>query len=299
LEHSNLSSTIKSNLGFTLIEVLIAITVLSFISFSTYKMVDTNTSTKDRVIKEDRQIVQTLTAVGRLDSDISQMVNPLYSYSKLVPTASSNPDDIYADNNTNANGAFDGKTKNGALIPQFKSEDKSTIIFFTQANRRKMADTKESRFAWIKYSLKPMEPDPDNPDDNSAGLYELIRQSVSTDIYNSTIDWSKPRPQTVMGKIKNLEFSFWDERGKKYTSSLQDLNENKYLIRSIKVKLIWIDDDKHEQKLEKSFRILHPYFNTKQDDLKTGPGANGAYDGGGVPPGIPDPLSPGDGDGDD
>ncbi|MBC7714490.1 MAG: prepilin-type N-terminal cleavage/methylation domain-containing protein [Rhizobacter sp.] len=290
--------TFKSNSGFTLIEVLISITILAFISFSTYKMIDTNTDTKDRVVKEDRRIVQTLTAIGRLDSDISQMANPLYAYSKLVPTAATTSSDVYADNNTNANGSFEGKTNNGALIPQFKSEDKSTIIFFTQANRRKMADSKESRFAWIKYSVKPMEPDPDNPDDKTSGLYELVRQSISQDIFNPAIDWSKPKNQVVMEKIKSVEFAFWDERAKKYTTSLQDLNENKNIIRSIQMKMVWIDDDEHEQKTEKTFRVLAPYFNTKQDDLKTGPGANGAYGGGAVPPGTPDPtgvLAPGDG----
>lgn len=269
MEHSSNHSTLKNAQGFTLVEVMISITILMFISFATYKMVDTNTDTKDRVVKEDRQTVQSLTAIGRIDSDISQIYNPLYSSSKMVPTASTGSD-IYSDNASNANGAFDGKASTGALIPQFKSEDKSTLIFLTLANRRKVADTKESRFAWIKYSIRAMEPDPENPDDNTAGLSELVRQSITTDIFNPTQDWSKPKFQVVMEKIKSLEFSFWDERAKKYTTSLQELNENKNLIRSLKVNIVWIDDDKNEQKIEKTFRVLFPYFNTKLDDLKTG-----------------------------
>ncbi|TDP51795.1 type II secretion system protein J [Bacteriovorax stolpii] len=284
LDHSKTYSPLKNNQGFTLFEVMIAITILSMISFATYKMIDTNTETKDRVIKEDRQTVQSLTAIGRLDSDISQIYNPLFSNSKIVPTAS-NSADVYADTNTNANGAFDGRTNNGSLIPQFKSEEKSSIIFLTQANRRKFADSKESRFAWVKYSLRAMEPDPDNPDDKVSGLYEVVRQTIATDIYNSTQDWSKPKFQVVMDKVKELEFSFWDERTKKYTTSLQELNENKNLIRSLKVNVTWIDEDKNEQKLEKTFRVLNPYFNTKQDDIKTGAlggtGGDGSQQGGG------------------
>lgn len=236
-------------------------------------MIDTNTSTKDRVSKEDQQIMQTLTAIDRIGNDLSQLVNPLYAYSKLVPTTSSSTD-LYNDNNTTLNGAFEGKAQNGAPIPQFKSEDKSSIIFFSQANRRRIANSKESRFAWIKYSLKNMEPDPDNPDEQTSGLYELTRQSIATDIYNANQDWDKPKLQIVMDKIKSLEFSFWDERGKKYTTSLQELNENKNLIRSVGVSLIWMDSDQHEQKIEKTFRVLHPVFNTKQDDLKTGAQGN-------------------------
>jgi uncharacterized membrane protein YgcG len=144
-----------------------------------------------------------------------------------------------------------------------------------------VADTKESRFAWVKYSVRAMEPDPENPDDSTAGLSELVRQTITTDIFNPTQDWSKPKFQVVMERIKSLEFSFWDERGKKYTTSLQELNENKNLIRSLKVSIVWIDDDKNEQKIEKAFRVLFPYFNTKLDDLKTG-GAGGdpSMDGG-------------------
>ncbi len=293
MERFNFSDSILKNDGFTLMEVLIAITVLAFISLSTFKMVNTNTDTKEQVVKEDREIVQTLTAVGRLDADISQMVNPLYASAKLAPSANAT-NDPYADTNSNANGAFDGKTGNGELIPQFKSEDKSTIIFFTQSNRRKNADSKESRNAWIRYSLKAMEPDPDNPDDKTSGFYNLVRQSIATDIYNPTLDWDKPKSQVVMEKIKSLEFSFWDERGKKYTTSLQDLNENKNIIRALKVNIVWVDDQQKEQKFEKTFRILTPYFNTKLDAAKNPTG-------GGIPGGAAqDPnnpvLSPGEGD---
>ncbi len=230
-------------------------------------MVDTNTDTKERVLKEDQVTIQGLAALGRIDSDFSQIYNPLYSYSKLAPTAS-NIDSIYADQNTSSNGSYDGKTINGAMVPQFKSEDKSSIIFLTLANRRKIYNSKESRFAWVKYSLKPMEPDPENPDDKStSGLYYLIRQSIASDIFNPNLDWSKPKNQIVMDRVKELDFTFWDERSKKFANSVQELNENKNLIRAIKLTLKWIDEDNNEQKVEKSFRTLYPLFNTKQDDL--------------------------------
>lgn len=82
--HSNQHSALNNPQGFTLVEVMISITILMFISFATYKMVDTNIDTKDRVVKEDRQTVQSLTAIGRLDSDISQIYNPLFSSSKMA-----------------------------------------------------------------------------------------------------------------------------------------------------------------------------------------------------------------------
>ena len=272
MEHSNSNlHLLKNQKGFTLIEVLIAITILSFITFATYQMIDSNTTAKDRVVREDKMTVQGLTAIGRLDADISQIVNPLFSYAKMVVTTS-NVESVYSDNNNTINGSFDGKTQNGALIPQFKSEDKSSIIFLTQANRRKLADSKESRYAWIKYSLRRPEEDIDNEDEtkNSGNLFELVRQSIATDIYNSNLDWSKPKSQVVLERVKELEFSFWDERSKKFTSSLQELNENKNLVRQIKVTITWLNEDDNEQKIEKIFRVLAPYFNTKLDQVKLG-----------------------------
>lgn len=263
---STYAVSLVSNKGFTLIEVLIAITILSFISFATFKMVDTNTDTKERVLKEDQVTIQGLAALSRIDSDFSQIYNPLFSYSKLAPTAN-NVDSIYSDQNTSSNGSYDGKTNNGAIIPQFKSEDKASIVFLTLANRRKVFNSKESRFAWVKYSLKAMEADPDEPDDKTSGLYNLVRQSITSDIYNGNLDWSKPKFQVVMDRVKELDFSFWDERSKKFATSVQELNENKNLIRSIKLSLRWMDDNNNEQKLEKTFRTLYPVFNTKQDDI--------------------------------
>jgi prepilin-type N-terminal cleavage/methylation domain-containing protein len=269
LGRSSNSCILNNQVGFSLLEVIMAITILAFISLATFKLVDTNTETKTTVVKEDRQIVQTITAVGRLESDISQLYTPLFAYSKMAPTAN-NSNNIYADTPV-ANGSFDGKTKDGNLIPQIKAEDKSSLIFLTQANRRKMSDSKESRFAWIKYSIRSMEPDPENPDEKTAGLYELIRQSISSDIYNPTLEWDKQKPQVLLERIKSLEFSYWDERAKKYTTSLQELNENKNVIRSVKIDITWIDDNNNEQKLSKALRVLAPYFNTKKDDLQSTP----------------------------
>ncbi len=263
--------------GFTLVEVLIAIVLLGFISLYTYKMVDNNTDTKDRVLKEDQLLMQTLTAMNRLDNDFSQLYSPLFSFSKASPV---NPQGNY-ENQEQDNYAqqeslptFDGKTKNGLLIPQFISDDKSTIQFLTTANRRKVADSKESRYAWIRYSLQTTI----DEEDRKLGGYDLIRQILPVDIYSSDIlsilkdtNAAKSRAQVILTHVKSLEFSFWDEKTKKYVTSLQELNENKNLVRLIKVNLVWIDANTNEQKIEKNFRVLYPNFQVKQDDLNMAP----------------------------
>ena len=285
---------IKNNhAGFTLIEVLIAIVLLAFVSLYTFKMVSTSTDTKEAVVKEDQTIVQTLTAVARLDSDFSQIYTPLTSSSKISPVT-----DNYANysDSLNSNSLFDGKTKNGKLIPQFQSPEKSTVIFFTSANRRKVQDIKESRFVWVKYSLRKMEKeDGEEESTKRDGEYELIRQTITTNLFVNELDWSNPKAQVLMEHIKNLEFSFWDMRTKKFSTSILDLNESKNYPRALKMNLTWVDENNHEQFIVKTFRPLNPYFNTKIDDIANtqSNGVNGgAYGGSEVPPNIPDPTTP-------
>jgi prepilin-type N-terminal cleavage/methylation domain-containing protein len=276
---------IWSHSGFTLVEVLISILLLAFISLQTFKLVENSTNTKENILREDRALLQSLVATGRLDSDISQLYSPLYSYGKANPTT--DPDGAYLDNSS-LKGTYDGKAKNGMIIPQFESTDKSTITFLTTSNRRKIAEVKESRFSWVRYSMRRSEKSDDGPINDKAPIEaenELVRQTISTNIYSSNLNWSDVKSQILMTQIKSIEFSFWNDLTKKFTSSILDLNENKNSVRSIKMQLVWMDEENHEQKIEKIFRILHPYFNTKLDDIKV----NGAYGEGEIPPNLPNP----------
>ncbi|MGZ3788694.1 MAG: PulJ/GspJ family protein [Bacteriovorax sp.] len=282
--NSKLTPLLKNQTGFTLIEVLIAIILLSFISLYTFKMVDNSTDTKERVLKEDQLLLQTLTAVSRIDSDFSQLYSPLFSSAKGNPSLDANA--VYQDT-ASSKGAFDGKAKNGMIIPQFTSEDKSTLVFLTASNRRKVADAKESRFSWVRYSVRRSEKTEQEADEKTQtkGENELVRQTISTNVYNSELNWSDVKSQILLTNVKSVEFSFWDEKSKKFLTSLQDLNENKNIVRSLKMELVWVDENNNEQKIIKVYRVLYPYFNSKIDDTAT----SGAYGDSAPPPGVPNP----------
>jgi prepilin-type N-terminal cleavage/methylation domain-containing protein len=273
----NGQSKLENSAGFTLLEVLIAILILAFISLSAYKMIDENTTAKDKITTEDRDYMQTLTALTRIESDFNEFYTPLFSDSRVLPGTPGAP---YQDTATTYNGNFEGNTKNGIPIPLVSSEDKSSLIFLTTVNRRRIAGSKESNFVWVKYFLKPTEAE----EEKKQGGYDLIRQSISLDPFRPTPNWSDVREQLILSNLKSFEFQYYDERSKRYVGSLSDLNENKNLLRSIKVIFIWINEDKNEFKFEKNFRVLTPYFNTKQDDLKA---AGGSWGDSQVPPGVP------------
>lgn len=271
----------KNNSGFTLIEVLIAIIILSFISLAAYKMIDENTDTKDKITTEDRNLMQTLTALNRIESDFNEFYSPLFAYPKQTVQASNDP---YQDTNQSFNSTFEGKTSNGLKIPVVSSDDKSSLVFLSLVNRRKIAETKESNFIWIKYSLKSSTEE----DDKKLGGYDLIRQTITADPFATNLNWSDVKEQVILSNVKSLEFNYYDEKNKKYVSSLSDLNEQKNSIRSLKVLFTWVNQDKNEMKFEKVFRVLHPYFNTKLDELKNAQ-QGGAWGGSTPPDGVPTP----------
>lgn len=268
--------------GFTLVEVLIAIVLMSFVAFTTLQITDSSINTKENVTKEDREIVQVVTLMNRLDADFSESYSPLYFEAKESPNVSASANNLDEPSNDlsyfESNKNFYARTKSGYLIPHFTAEDKGSVIFLATAHRRRMEGKKESRFVWIKYSTRTSTPEEDDTEEKRAEL-ELIRQVFVSDIYSKEVDWSKITPQIVLNNIKELEFQFWDERTKKFTANVNDLNENRYSIRSMKVAFTWVDPTKNEQYFEKSFRTLYPYFNPKQDEmLNNAGGSNNPFD---------------------
>ncbi len=256
-----------SQSGFTLIEVLISIVLMAFVAFTTIQLTDSSITTRDNVTKEDRELMQIVTLMNRLEADFQEYYTPLFfdpNNTGVVTNQNTdyteNPDTSYFEGNKN----FYNKTKNGYLVPFVTSEDKTSIIFFSSTHRRRVEGKKESRYAWIKYSLRSSDKDEDS--ENERATNELVRQYYVEDIYSKDIDWSKVPSQVILRNIKDLEFMFFDERSKKFTNSINDLNENRYKIKLLKIKLTWVDPDKNEQKFEKNFRPLWPNFNTKLDD---------------------------------
>jgi prepilin-type N-terminal cleavage/methylation domain-containing protein len=292
LDHfkKNLMETknVSNQFGFTLVEVLIAIVIMAFITLYAYKMIDEGTDTKDRVTTEDRNLMQTQVALNRIESDFNEYYSPLFSQSKQVASATNDP---YQDTNTSFNGPFEGKAKSGIPIPQVFSENKSEITFLTQVNRRKVADSKESNFVWVKYSLRAST----DEEDKLVGGMDLVRQTIATNPFSSNLNWNDVRPQILLSNVKTLEISYWDTVNKKYVQSLSDLGENKNVLRAIKVIFTWINKDKNEFKFEKTLRVINPYFNTKNDDLKTNSG--GSWGDSAPPSGVSTPdQSSGSGD---
>jgi general secretion pathway protein J len=64
--------------GFTLLELLIAITVLSVVSLIAWRGLDTLVATRDRLEPEANDVRALLTAFGQMERDLSQVTNPRF-----------------------------------------------------------------------------------------------------------------------------------------------------------------------------------------------------------------------------
>lgn len=248
--------------GFTLFEVMIAITILAFIMVSVISVTETSQNTATRVIKEDREALQIETAMARLEWDFSHIYSPLY-YSHPIDPSGFNEDQgevyeqimsVYQNNKR-----FKTVSHEGFPIPIFTDEEKSEIIFLTMSNRRKIKNTKQSRFTWVRYSLTA----PDATDDEELEGKVLIREILPNDVFgNEDIDWDDVKNQTLLKGVTKLVFEFWDMKKKKWNDNLKNLAKEGGIIRGLRIKINYLlpSDPENELYSERIFRPMFPYF---------------------------------------
>lgn len=216
------STSVSNETGFTLLEILIAITLLAIITLSVVSITENSTQTMERTKQINADNLQIETAMSRFEWDFSQVYSPLYFSTVMnLNTAVNNFSDGSSptDGNESENNIFDGPqagntnaattnpelemykqelatrfernehfmalSKEGLPIPRFISTEKDHFEFFTSSNRRKFENQKQSHFAWVRYALtaqEQTEAEEANPN-IPKGLKSLIRYYSAEDPY--------------------------------------------------------------------------------------------------------------------
>jgi prepilin-type N-terminal cleavage/methylation domain-containing protein len=262
----------KNTKGFTLIEVLVSIFLLSMMAFSIIKITDQSTTTKIETIKEDNDFLRIYSALYTIQWDINHFYSPLFQQprlqiNKLAPNINSTEEErqsfsefernIVAQFRTNKR--FSGYSDNGDLIPRLLKESNNTMTFLSNGYRRKNLNEKKSQLAWITYTLE----DPTNDDIEALKEKEQKEDVKPGKNLVRYIDAANPFspdpsskddlfPQVVMEKVINMEWSFWD-RKKKAFSLIENYTEEHQPITSFKVKIEYLDLYDQEQQVEKIF----------------------------------------------
>ena len=224
--------------GFSLIEVMISLVILSFLIMGIYAMVDNSQRAKDSVTLEDNSALQAQLALNRLDTDFSQMYSPLYFSGKSTKSLKENEQ---------VSEQFPWLTEEGYPVPFLEQSDDHTLSFMTSSNRRKMQDVKQSRWVWVQYTLE-----------DSDSFQTWVRKSMASNPFAERISWEDIRSQVLLKKVKSIAFWFWDIDKKEW---VEELNDSAKKIYAIKVELIWYDVNDIEQSNTRVFRVLWPYPN--------------------------------------
>jgi prepilin-type N-terminal cleavage/methylation domain-containing protein len=264
--------------GFTLLEVLISITLLSYIMVSVVGVTTDSINTKDRVTQEDRVNYQVETAMSQLKWDFSQIYSPMYfagRYQKpWVPPGGdrSKAEEVFNSIMTrySGGGRFPFPSSDGLPIPRFELDKKNTFTFFTSSNRRKIEDQKQSHFAWVMYTVESFE-----GDDGEGSSSALVRYYLPDDPFSKEdLDFSKVKGHVLMENVVGLQFLFWDREGRKWVDSLDIIRDGEHVLRGMQVKLTWRDANDAEIDTIRTFRPLIPFFEVEdlnklaQEDYK-------------------------------
>ena len=256
--------------GFTLMEVMIAIAILSFILVAVISVTDSSQETALRVVEEDRSVLQVETALSRFEWDVSQAYSPLYFSHAMEPTGlTENEGEVYnqmVDKYT-TNSRFAFPSYEALPVPTNTLQEKKTLTFFTTSNRRKFKNSKQSHFAWVRYDLV------DPADAPSFGAEEdpleekeeqgqvLIRKFLPSDVFSpEEIHWDDIKSQVLLRNVHKLVYEFWNPETKKWTDNLTTIKDGNHRIHALRVNMEWLDTDGFERKFIRVFRPLFPHF---------------------------------------
>ncbi|MGE3610063.1 MAG: type II secretion system protein J [Bacteriovoracaceae bacterium] len=294
------STSVFSNRGFTLIEILIAITLLAFITIAVVSITDNAIHTKDRTTEINKNNLQIETAMSRFEWDFSQIYSPLYFSTVLNmnnqgldqngmpqgggaanPNAQTNPMlQQYYENlamRFQQNENFMAVSKEGIPVPRLYSPDKTVFQFFTSSNRRKIENTKQSHFAWVRYTLGDQPAKEDLPEGVPKSLKSFVRYFTADDPYSDKrMNVEDMKAAVLLEDVESLEFQFWDMNKRKWETSLTNIQDGQSIVKGVKILITWYDSLGVKRSAERIFRPHWPMALIQDQTQGAPPGGTGA-----------------------
>jgi len=248
---------LRNNTGLSLIEILIAITLLAFVMLGVISITDDSMNTKLRVTTEDKEYMSVETAMSIMEWDFSHIYSPLYFAMRMMVQNTQDPNYLNLVERLQVNKNFDSIDEDGRPIPIFENPDKSTFEFFTSSNRRKFEDQRQSNYAWVRYAVEDVSI-PSRLGEAYQGK-ALVRYYWANNPYSEErLDRGLVKPQILLKNVEELEIKYWDYSRREFLSSLDQITDGQFKIDGIRVKLNFKDGLGNERTLIRVFRCLFP-----------------------------------------
>ncbi len=216
----------KTISGFTLIEVMIALTLFCVIALGTAREISLIRNTKDAIFQESEIYNGLRAATNIMRSDLQQ------SFHVLFDDLGDDAQIAMGKSTPIARTLFDGRKKE--------------IIFTSLSHRIYFEGKKESEQTEISYFLKSR--------GNSSALMKREGERIDDDLYEGgTIS-------TLLENVSSLEFQYWDDKNSKWQD---DWNSDAGATRdrfplAVKIKATLIDPRGKSLKLETAFKVGFP-----------------------------------------
>jgi prepilin-type N-terminal cleavage/methylation domain-containing protein len=290
--------SVSDQKGFTLLEILIAVVLLAFITFGVVSVTENAVNTKDRTTATNNNNLQIETAMSRFEWDFSQIYSPLYfstimnlqnnlnNPSSINPNFSGQQPGVNSGQQSGAQAAannpylqqyyeqlvtrfernqhFSSVSKEGMPVPRFYAPEKNVFEFFTTSNRRKIENQKQSHFSWVRYQLADQVQTKEE-EENSAipkSLRSLVRYVSADDPYDDKrIDIENidsVKGAVLLRNVESLEFQFWDFQKRKWDPTLRNIPEGENKIHGVKVIISWYDSTGNKRTTARIFRTHWP-----------------------------------------
>ncbi len=206
----NSSSHFKTA-GFTLLELLISIFILVFISIGATQLYSQTFKIRETLLQDGEFYNQIRLALTMIEADMTSMYTPLM----VLPEA---PKTLTQEQTTELNRRFRGDEnlegqywgpivhQNGLRPSRFFGKE-SRVTFLSNSHRRIYKESPESIFTKIEYSLQQ----DDKPKPGQEGTQILIKKSTSNAFDPEDTEEGDPffKMYRVLRGIKKLKFRFY------------------------------------------------------------------------------------------
>lgn len=206
----------KREHGFTLLELMIAIIILTFISMGVYKTTASSFSLRENLSRDSdfyNDIRVALDVVGR---DISHMYTPQSAafpgtvgqtpppprQGEAAPQPTPNPTLLLSAAAGTLWTFWEPAINMSGVRPARFTGEATKITFVSNSNLRLFKDSPESDFLKVTYALE------DDPN-GEKGSKALVRHT-STDVFTERDDPEQETVYTMITRVKSLKFSFLD-----------------------------------------------------------------------------------------
>lgn len=251
------SNSRNKSAGFTLIEVMITVAILAFISLGIFQAVTSSFKIRDELTQEADFYTGIRLAMGIMNRDVSMIYSPtlLLNQQQTKSSSSSSSDDSNNPDNSSNRGApkFDesqiaastaadlarsftfwsaAADKSGLRPSRFIGTE-SKMTFISDSNFRVYKDSPESEFAKITYDVEPDNEPPINGF-KVDGSNILVKQSSANVFDNDDLrDREFTHKYTLLRGVVSCRFSYyrWEDNSfKKFTSWDSDKEDFRWQI---------------------------------------------------------------------